>query len=71
MKTRHIKPTRSKTRKGVLTWLAKLNPFMLSEHTLYVSHVVAVHIHATTGAIHAYETASGHMFLAHALKIAA
>jgi hypothetical protein len=53
-----IRPTRSKTRKGVIAWLAKYNPFM-NKRALNASDYVAVHVNKHTGAIVYYECPNG------------
>lgn len=61
MKTLRI--TTAKTRKGIITWLAKANPF---NHYLMTAHfdqvAVAVYVHKYTGAIHGYDNAAGHFY---------
>lgn len=58
-----IRPTKSKTRIGVLKWLAKLNPRTLNkqrETAIYNdSSVVAVHVNKFTGKIVQWELSDG------------
>lgn len=54
-----IRPTRSRTRQGVLNWLQKLNPFMPIKCIYNDSDIVAVRIHKITGAIIYYEFRDG------------
>jgi hypothetical protein len=56
-----IRKTTAKTRKGVLNWLAKLNPFMPSDTIYEDASIVAVHVNKYTGAIVYYETYAGHL----------
>lgn len=58
-----LRPTRSKTRIGVLNWLAKLNPRILNkqrETSIYNdSSVVAVHVHTISGTVVHWELSDG------------
>lgn len=57
-----IRPTRSKTRIGVLNWLQKLNPFFADnqKEDIYNNEIiVAVHVCRYTGSIVKWETTSG------------
>lgn len=54
-----IKPTRSKTRIGVLNWLKKFNLGLLTQALYDSDEIVAVHIHRYTGKIVSYEMNNG------------
>lgn len=59
-----IKPTRSKTRIGVLNWLAKLNPFFTKTQQAQVFNredIIAVHVNRFTGAIVYFEDNQGNL----------
>jgi hypothetical protein len=59
-----IRPTRSQTRKGVLSWLAKLNPFFTTaqqQEVYNTPEIIAVHVDRYTGAIVQWELSNGNL----------
>lgn len=59
-----IRPTKSKTRKGVLAWLTKFNPFFSAKHQEIIYNapqIVAVHVNRYTGQIVYWEGANGYL----------
>lgn len=59
---KQIRRSTAKTRKGIITWLAKMNPFFTTtqqKHVYENEYVVAIHVNRYTGAMVAYELANG------------
>lgn len=66
-----IRPTTAKTRKGVIAWLAKHNPFLQTERLYHHAEIVAVHIHRYTAALVSYELEDGTLLSAHSWLVKA
>lgn len=56
-----IRPTKCKTRIGVIHWLKKLNIGLLTQALYDSDEIVAIHIHRYTGAIVSYEMHDGEL----------
>lgn len=55
---KQIRRSTAKTRKGIVSWLMKFNPFMPCQYLYDSDEIIAVHINRYTGAIVTYETAT-------------
>lgn len=56
-----MKLTTAKTRKGILNWLAKLNPTLDTKALYDTDKIAAIHVNKRTGEIVSYETHFGHI----------
>lgn len=57
-----LRITTAKTRKGVIAWLAKHNPFLNTAQLYEADNVIAVHVHRVTGALIFSETKDGRLW---------